>query len=106
MLNEKIKKYPEWLEQDHTYDARIRTFYQKEAKYPYYLEGIDDYNSKQLSRLCHIEMFEHGIIDEEAVEGAMVIYNYIKRNVLNHDAKTVVMSLNSFLDYTEIIEHI
>ncbi|MDA3846714.1 MAG: B12-binding domain-containing radical SAM protein [Vallitaleaceae bacterium] len=95
MLQEKIKKYPEWLEADHTYEALIRGFYAMEVNHPRVLAHLKDNNAKQLSRLCHVEVFDYNMISEDmGPQKVAVVFDYIARNKLNNEAGTTIIELS------------
>ena len=57
-LRENMKSRPEFAKDITSYKDQIREFYQKEDVERNYLKGYDEYNSKQLSKMTHIEIFE------------------------------------------------
>jgi len=94
MLQEKIKKYPEWLIDDHSYDNLIRGFFSNEAEKPRILTHLTGYTSKQLSRLCHVAIFDYDMIgNNDNLNKVVVIYDYVNRNKLNNEASTMTISL-------------
>lgn len=75
-----------------------RGFYKKEEASRKHLPTLEKYNSKQLSRMCHIYVFEKGqlmeagIRNDEAVQ-LMVIFDYSRRDPLLHEPKQLFLEL-------------
>lgn len=88
---EKVKKRPQWAPDYGRYREAMRTFYQREKEEYQYLQGYEDYDERQMSKMTHIEVFCYDLekISKTAVAKEspyMVLFDYRKRNVLTYNA--------------------
>ncbi len=81
----------------------IRSFYQKEEEHRKYLPGYEGYDSKQLSKMTHLEVF-HYPVWEASGQSAMqcnvgeekyVLFDYRERSPLTGDAKTILVDVEA-----------
>lgn len=56
----------------------------KERKTPGFLKGQETYDSRQIGKMAHIEVMS---------DGRMVLFDYRKRSLLNHNAKAVIIGM-------------
>lgn len=82
-LHEKPKKMPSWLTLDNNalYRERIMEFYQNDENIKTYLPQYFGYDSKQIYRLAHIEVFGKNSSEHKAV-----LFDYDHRDLLNNAA--------------------
>ena len=120
-LRENLKSRPDFAADIAPYKEEIRCFYRREEEAPRYLEGYKGYDSKQLSKMTHLEPFRYPVWDaerlaqelpdgkrsgQESAEGGLaqeasnqssslgfVLFDYSCRNPLNHEAATYVVFL-------------
>lgn len=93
-LQEKVKKFPDWFEQDKTFKTEIRNFYKNEENIVKYLPQLKEYTSKQISRMVHIEVFPIDIISwikgtSTSLErrNTAVLFNYYNKDIIKNSAK-------------------
>ncbi len=120
-LRENLKSRPDFATDTAPYKEEIRSFYRREEEEPRYLEGYKGYDSRQLSKMTHLEPFRYPVWDTErlsqelpggkrsgleSAEGGLaqeasnqssslgfVLFDYSCRNPLNHEAATHVVFL-------------
>ncbi len=112
-LRENLKSRPSFAGEKEPEKERIRNFYRNEEENPCYLKGYEGYNSKQTSKMTHMEPFvypvwlENGekILEYVAQPGdnkvyncktetekrVLVLFDYQKRNPLNAEAAFYVV---------------
>ena len=93
-LRENLKSRPDFARDLREFKDAIREFYQTEAERRAYLPEYEGYDSKQLARLTHVELFFYPVWDmpvREAVKAAetptFVLFDYQKRCPLTGDAR-------------------
>lgn len=83
----------------------IRKIYQKEEQERQLLPSYEKYDWKQLSKMTHIEVFQYPVWDGEALVkyrrvagdgNAYILFEYARRNPLNYESFTQVLSNNLF----------
>ncbi len=98
-LRENVKSRPEWSVELAPYKEEIRKFYQEEERERKYLPGYGEYDSRQLSKMTHLEPFSYPVWDRtemlslrSGVDGGLeqkyVLFDYRERNSLTYEAKT------------------
>ncbi|OGO86686.1 MAG: hypothetical protein A2Y22_03160 [Clostridiales bacterium GWD2_32_59] len=92
--HEKLKKHPEWLDISLTESKKedIYEFYKNRENIERYLPEYTAYDSKQISRMAHIECFDYDVLTyEEKGEmlknEVMILFNYKNRHELTKQAK-------------------
>ena len=83
-LRENIKSRPRFAPDQTRYKAAVREFFMKERKTPGFLKGQETYDSRQIGKMAHIEVMS---------DGRMVLFDYRKRSLLNHNAKAVIIGM-------------
>ena len=72
-----------------------REIYQKEEESRELLPAYSEYNSKQLSKMTHLEEFEYSVWDQgeckKLLEKQWMIFDYNERNPLNMEARIILM---------------
>lgn len=79
-LRENGKSRPTFARDQSDYKARIREFFVEEARHPRYLLDYDGYDSRQISKMAHVEVMR---------DGHMILFDYKNRNPLSYNARTV-----------------
>lgn len=93
-LRENIKSRPEFAPDMYLQEGSrqfIREFYQREEREHRYLPGYVGYDSKQMSKMTHLEPFTYPVWDmkEEALEEpCYVLFDYRERSPLTKEAQT------------------
>ncbi len=97
-LRENLKSRPDFATDLGRYKEQSRAFYEKEAQERILLPDYAGYDSKQLSKMTHLEAFHYPVWEDlrEAepicnVEPTLVLFDYKHRSPLNSDARTVVI---------------
>ena len=100
-LRENSKRRPEFAADLSCYKMRIRYFYEKEEKEPVYLAGYKGYDSRQMSKMTHMEVFTYPVWEEDTdrqsmplAEPVMVLFDYAKRDALTYAATYYVLERN------------
>ena len=88
-LRDNIKSRPGFACDLSPYKNKINSFYINEENERRYLQGYEQYNSKQLAGLTHIERFDFDIIKycekgEYVAEEIFVLFDYKNRNPLDY----------------------
>lgn len=81
-LRENVKSRPAFALDQSRYKAAVREFFVNEDKNPVYLKGYEGYDSRQMSKMAHIEVMS---------DGRMVLFDYRHRDPLSHNAKAVTV---------------
>ncbi|BCN29141.1 B12-binding domain-containing radical SAM protein [Anaeromicropila herbilytica] len=96
-LRENLKSRPDFAKDNLVNRDLYRGFYQNEELVKQYLTGYEDYSSKQISRVTHMESFDYDL--NEAIhhgktvkKESIVLFDYNNREPLNHDAKTIIFA--------------
>lgn len=63
-LNDNIKNFPYWLEQNDFDGTKnfARNFFEEEYNVQKFVPHLKEFNSKQITRMCHIEKFNYDVI--------------------------------------------
>lgn len=99
-LQEKLRKYPEWINRQEKYKQEIINFYKDESNIVKYLPELTSYTSKQIGRMAHIEIFKYDMMqyinshykNVEQKESAL-LFNYHNRDKMRHNAKIFAIDL-------------
>lgn len=96
-LRENLKSRPSFARDMSPYKSKFRDFYKKEEKMGVLLKGYETYDSKQLSKMTHIEYFTIDI--DATIENSKVVskenfilFDYKNRNPLNYEANHILLS--------------
>ena len=103
-LREKAKSRPSFAKDIHDRYQEISAFYRRQEKEPDLLSGYVEkgYDSRQMMRMTHMDIFHYPVWDEKWLSGVkfselhregewFVLFDYERRNPLNHEAKYVVV---------------
>lgn len=94
-LRENLKSRPSFARDNSLEKNIFRMFYENEERLKEILKGYEDYNSKQISRITHMEYFEIDILEtirlgQTVDKQNYILFDYNNRNPLNYEANTVV----------------
>ena len=79
-LRENVKSRPSFACDQTPYKRPMREFFEAEAKQPVWLTGYDGYDSRQISKMAHLEALE---------DGSYVLFDYRNRDPLSGNARAV-----------------
>ena len=101
-LRENAKSRPDFACDRDAFKKEITDFYKKEEEERHFLPDYEEYDSRQLARMTHIEPFRYPVWDRELPEkpdadagteiAGYVLFDYKNRSPLNHEARIVVMA--------------
>ena len=83
-LREKVKSRPSFARDQSHCKTAVRDFFIREAESPHYLTGYESYDSKQMSKMAHVE---------EMRDGSLILFDYLNRDPLNYNAKAVKINV-------------
>lgn len=86
-LRENARTRPEFAGEARTDRESVRRFYEKEEAKRRYLPGYGKYDKNQMRKMTHLEVFEE--------LGKTVLFDYMERNPLNQEARTVAVTLEA-----------
>lgn len=81
-LRENVKSRPGFAGNQKEYHTKIRDFFIEEKKNPRYLKGYESYDSRQISKMAHVEAMG---------DKSLVLFDYKNRDPLSHNAKAVMI---------------
>ena len=81
-LRENVKSRPKFAREQGCYKTRIKQFFIEESQNPRYLKGYESYDSRQISKMAHVEVMG---------DGKMILFDYQNRSPLNYNARTEVV---------------
>ncbi len=94
-LRENMKSRPEFARDLAGYRGKIKDFYRSGKNRQQYLPDYDSYDSRQLEKMTHMEVFSYPVWDRENMAGQrgmtgqkahFVLFDYGKRNPVNGEA--------------------
>lgn len=92
-LRENMKTRPEFAKDLTPYKEIIREIYQKEEEARNYLPEYTEYNSKQLAKMTHMEVFRYSVWQlrncHKLEKEAYVLFEYQARNPLTKDSRVI-----------------
>ncbi len=95
-LRENLKSRPGFAPDLSLCKKEINAFYRMEEKMRKYLPDYEDYDSKQLARMTHLEPITSPYLLQEERNGHegmdYVLFDYKNRSPLTHEARTVYVS--------------
>ncbi len=97
-LRENMKSRPDFARELSPYKALFRKFYQEEEERRQYLPGYAGYDSRQLAKMTHMEVFDYPVWEPDALKRtrrldapAAVLFDYSVRDALTYEARHVVI---------------
>ena len=95
-LREKMKTRPGFAKSQDNLKDISREIYQKEEETRELLPAYAEYNSKQLSKMTHLEEFEYSVWELEKCDKLpkkqLAIFDYNEKNPLNSECKVILLS--------------
>ncbi len=96
-LRDNLKSRPSFAKDLKAYRKEIVNFYKEEEEKRVYLPEYDQYDSRQLERMTHIEVFDYSVWDMQgdAVKlqnPVCVLFDYKNRSMLTSEAKIRVIN--------------
>ena len=88
-LRENSKKRPAWAEDHPAYKKFFRDFYMREDEMPEKLIGYEKYDSKQMARMTHAEVFMHDLCGWGGSGPYPVVFDYQRRDPLSGNARVI-----------------
>lgn len=79
-LRENVKSRPSFARDQAAFKTEIRDFFIAEGKQAHYLQGYEGYDSRQMSKMAHIEVMG---------DGSFLLFDYLNREPLHHNARAV-----------------
>lgn len=96
-LREKMKTRPAFAKSQDSLKEVSREIYQKEEETRELLPAYAEYNSKQLSKMTHLEEFEYAVWEVEKCDklpkNQLVIFDYNERNPLNSECRVILLDV-------------
>ena len=77
-LRENVKSRPSFARDQSPYKQAVRAFFQREEESPRYLTDYEGYDSRQMSKMAHIEAMG---------DGSLVLFDYRHRDPLTYNAR-------------------
>ena len=101
-LRENMKSAPPFAKENSAYKDYLRTFYQKEEEERIYLPIYEQYDSKQMAKMTHVEFFTYPVWEasvpkrEELLTRRLespqpVLFDYKERDVITRDCRIVLL---------------
>ena len=94
-LREKMKTRPAFAKAQDSLKDISREIYQKEEETRQLLPAYAEYNSKQLSKMTHLEEFEYRVWVQgecdKLPDKQLIIFDYNERNPLNSEARIILL---------------
>lgn len=95
-LRENVKSRPSWAVKQDPYTASYVEFFRKEENREKYFKGYENYTTKQIQRMTHIECFDFDILakDGEDVKRPVFIwFDYLNRDPLTYKSRHLEVEL-------------
>ena len=95
-LRENVKSRPSWAGEQDPYKAAYVEFFRNEDNKERYFKGYENYTTKQIQRMTHIEYFEQNIFaenEEERNRPVFIWFDYLNRDPLTYKSRTVEVKL-------------
>lgn len=97
-LRENMKSRPAFARELMPYKQNIRDFYQKEEKRRHYLPGYAGYDSRQLAKMTHMEVFDYPVWEtdirkrvQRLENPSLALFDYSVRDALTYEARYMVI---------------
>ena len=94
-LREKMKTRPAFAKSQDSLKDVSRDIYQREEEERKLLPAYMEYNSKQLSKMTHLEEFEYSVWEQgeckKLSEEQLIVFDYNERNPLNSEARIILL---------------
>lgn len=101
-LRENMKTAPSFAKDAAIFKDYLRAFYQKEEAERKYLPSYEQYDSKQMAKMTHVEFFTYPvweknmperdeILNRKLASPHPVLFDYIERDVITKDCRIVLL---------------
>lgn len=90
-VRENAKTRPAFAGEETCEKEFAKEFYDIEEKERVYLPSYIDCDRRKLRKMTHIEAFEYNVLGELEKEKQYILFDYQKRNPLNHQAEIIVI---------------
>lgn len=101
-LRENLKSRPDFTKDLLPYKTQISLFYKREEVQRFYLQDYEDYDSKQMERMTHLEPFRYSVWSsimnltvkesgKDLDDVQYVLFDYKHRNPLTYEAKVFLI---------------
>ena len=101
-LRENMKTAPAFAKDNSEYKVWLREFYQKEEEERKYLSAYEQYDSKQMAKMTHVEFFKYAvwkkdctnikeILDSKTEQTQPILFDYKERSVITKDCRFVLL---------------
>jgi radical SAM superfamily enzyme YgiQ (UPF0313 family) len=102
-LRENVKNRPDFLPQrdeetDKACKRKAKMFYEQEEEERKYLPGYENYDSRQMSKMTHMDWYAYPVWRADLTPGTeaekeltAVLFDYQKRDALTYEARTVIL---------------
>ena len=94
-LREKMKTRPAFAKSQDSLKDASREIYQKEEEERKLLPAYTEYNSKQLSKMTHLEEFKYSVWEygncKNLLVNQLILFDYNERNPLNSEARIILL---------------
>jgi radical SAM superfamily enzyme YgiQ (UPF0313 family) len=97
-LQEKPKKWPDYVNPSDQAILEIKEIYQDEVHQSIFLESYSDYTTKQISRMAHMEKYNFDIVrfiesgfTDMIPKASFVFYNYVQKDLMTSLATVTVI---------------
>jgi len=106
-LRENMKTAPSFAKDMSAYKNYLREFYQKEEEDRKYLPAYEQYDSKQMAKMTHVEFFKYDvwkkdyadiieIINSKTESLQPVLFDYKERSVITKDCRFVLLPIAGY----------
>ena len=83
---ENMKTRPSWAAKRDPYKEKIQAFYEGEKENPRYLTEYEQFTSRQMEKMTHLEIFTWDVLEGKKEQGFYpVLFDYQKRDPLTND---------------------
>lgn len=100
-LRENMKSRPDFARDLTAYKQKLRDFYQKEEEGRHYLPDYIGYDSRQIAKMTHMEIFDYPVWESDIRKRmqrldspVMVLFDYRVRDALTYEARYGVIPTN------------
>lgn len=77
---ENAKSRPHFASDQMSYKRQIRSFFEAEEREPRWLLGYEGFDSRQMSKMAHLERME---------DGSFILFDYKERSAIDYNVRTV-----------------
>ena len=91
-LRENVKNRPDFAGEERIDKKTLKEFYDEEEKNQVYLKDYGKCDSRKLRKMTHMEKFFYRVNGGMEQEETLLVFDYQKRNPLNHEAAVMEIS--------------